>query len=189
MEPVVAIRETFEEAGVLLARPRGSDELVDADRLRRIEAAHRDALNAGERTMSEFVAQEDLLLATDLLVHFAHWITPGFMPKRFDTDFFLVPAPADHLAVHDGGESVDSVWTTPAAAVAAAKSGERTIIFPTFMNLKKLGESGTVGAAIASAQRQPVVTVLPQIEERNGAHLGIDGHLAREPVACAHAPV
>jgi 8-oxo-dGTP pyrophosphatase MutT (NUDIX family) len=163
-----AIRETFEEAGVLLARPRGESELVSADRLRRIETAHRDALNAGERTMTELVVKEDLVLATDLLVHFAHWITPSFMPKRFDTDFFLVPAPADHLAVHDGGESVDSVWTTPAAAVAAADSGERTVIFPTLMNVKKLGLSATVAEAIQSAECQPVVTVFPRIEDRDG---------------------
>ena len=165
---VGAIRETFEEAGVLLARARGQSTLVDGERLRGIEARHRDAFHSGERTMAELVEQEDLVLALDLLVPFAHWITPSFMPKRFDTEFFLVLAPADHLAVHDGGESVDSVWTTPAEAVAAAESGKRTIIFPTLMNVKKLGESGTVADAIAAAERQPVVTVLPQIEDREG---------------------
>ena len=66
------------------------------------------------------------------------------MPKRFDTHFFLAAAPADHLAVHDGHESVDSVWITPAEAVEDAKSGKRTVIFPTLRNIEKLARSATV---------------------------------------------
>lgn len=165
---VGAIRETFEEAGVLLARPRGDRDLVDGDRLRQIEADHRDALNAGKRTMAELVETEDLVLACDLLISFARWITPVFMRKRFDTGFFLVEAPADHLAIHDGGESVDSVWTTPAEAVAAADEGRRTLVFPTLMNVKKLGLNAGVADALAAADAKAVVTVLPQIEDRGG---------------------
>ena len=165
---VAAIRETFEEAGVLLAYPRGGDALIDGERLRSIDAAYRDRLNENACTIVDVVEGEDLDLAFDGLVRFAHWITPVFMPKRFDTEFFLVPAPADHVAVHDGGESVDSVWTTPAAAISAAEGGSRTIIFPTLMNVKKLGQSGTVAEALSAAREQPVVTVFPQIEERDG---------------------
>lgn len=165
---VAAIRETFEEAGVLLARPRGETALVGGNRLREIDAAHRDAFNRGERTMSELVASEGLTLALDALVPFAHWITPQFMPKRFDTHFFLVPAPPDQVAVHDGGESVDSVWITPDAAVAAAEAGERAVIFPTLMNVKKLGRSATVASALDRARQGPIITVLPRIEDRDG---------------------
>ena len=165
---VAAIRETFEEAGVLLAYPRGGDALVDAERLRSIETRHRDRLNEDACTIVDVVETEDLDLAFDGLVRFAHWITPVFMPKRFDTEFFLVPAPADHVAIHDGGESVDSVWTTPEAAVSAAESGTRTIIFPTLMNVKKLGRSATVSDALGAARDNPVVTVFPRIEERDG---------------------
>ncbi len=165
---VAAIRETFEEAAVLLARPKGSDALVDGPRLRAIEDRWRDRLNANEVAMPEIAREEDLVLACDLLVPFAHWITPDFMPKRFTTWFFLVEAPADHLAVHDGSESVDSVWIRPEDAVAAEAEGRRTIIFPTMMNVKKLGQSGTVAEAFAAARSAPIVTVHPRVETRDG---------------------
>jgi 8-oxo-dGTP pyrophosphatase MutT (NUDIX family) len=165
---VAAIRETFEECGVLLARPAGSSGLVPGARLAEIERRHRADLNAGKRTLREVVELEDLRLANDLLVHFAHWITPLFMPKRFDTHFYLVSAPPDQLAIHDGGESVDSVWTRPADAEAERAAGRRTIIFPTLMQVRKLGRSHDVAAAIDAATRAPVVSVLPQVEERGG---------------------
>jgi 8-oxo-dGTP pyrophosphatase MutT (NUDIX family) len=163
---VAAIRETFEESGVLLARRRGVVALVDAEALRGIEARHRAALHAGERTLAEIATSEDLELACDLLVPFAHWITPVFMPKRFDTWFFLVAAPPDQVALHDGHESVDSVWLTPAEAEAARSEGRRTIIFPTLLNLRKLGRAKTVADAFANARSRPIVTVLPRIEKR-----------------------
>jgi 8-oxo-dGTP pyrophosphatase MutT (NUDIX family) len=163
---VAAIRETFEESGVLLARRRGETALVDAQALRNIEARHRAALHAGERTLAEIAAAEDLELALDLLVPFAHWITPVFMPKRFDTWFFLVAAPPDQVALHDGHESVDSLWITPADAEAARSAGRRTIIFPTLLNVRKLGRAKTVAEAFANARSGPIVTVLPRIEKR-----------------------
>lgn len=160
---VAAIRETFEESGVLLARPAGEPGLVSAARLAEIEARHRDALNRDERTLPEIAEAEDLTLALDLLVPFAHWITPTFMPRRFETWFFLVPAPQDHVALHDGGESVDSCWVRPQDAIAQAERGERQIIFPTLMNVKKLGRSHSVAEAVEAARREPVVTVLPEV--------------------------
>jgi 8-oxo-dGTP pyrophosphatase MutT (NUDIX family) len=163
---VAAIRETFEEAGVLLVRRRGAEALVGAAELAGIEARHRAALHAGERTLAEIVAREDLELALDLLVPFAHWITPVFMPKRFDTWFFVVAAPADQLALHDGHESVDSLWIRPCDAESARSAGRRTIIFPTLLNVRKLGRAATVAEALANARREPVVTVLPRIEKR-----------------------
>jgi 8-oxo-dGTP pyrophosphatase MutT (NUDIX family) len=166
---VAAIRETFEEAGVLLARARGEPALVAAERLRGIEARHRAALHAGERTLCEIAAAEDLELACDLLVPFAHWITPVFMPKRFDTWFFLVAAPSDQVALHDGHESVDSMWITPSDAEAAKSAGRRTIIFPTLLNVRKLGRAKTVADALANARSGPIVTVLPRVEQRGDA--------------------
>jgi len=163
---VAAIRETFEEAGVLLARRRGERALIDAEGLRGIEARHREALDAGERTLAELAAAEDLELACDLLVPFAHWITPVFMPKRFDTWFFLVAAPPDQVALHDGHESVDSIWITPGEAETARAAGRRTIIFPTLLNVRKLGRAKSMAAAFENARREAIVTVLPRIEQR-----------------------
>jgi 8-oxo-dGTP pyrophosphatase MutT (NUDIX family) len=149
---VAAIRETFEECGVLLARPRNSPQLVQS-------------AQAGE-TFAELVERDDLLLACDCLLPYAHWITPAIVPKRFDTHFFLAAAPEHQLAVHDGHESVDSVWIQPQAALADAVAGRRTIIYPTVMNLVRLAESRTVAEAFESARKQPIVTVQPALSRR-----------------------
>jgi len=159
-----AIRETFEECGVLLARPRGAGEaLVSASRLAELEGRWREKLARDEVGLGEVVAREDLELAADRLVPFAHWVTPEMVPKRFDTHFFLAAAPSDQLALHDGGESVDSIWVTPQAALAEAESGRRTIIFPTLMNLNLLGLASSVDEALARARRAPIVTVRPTL--------------------------
>lgn len=168
-----AIREAFEECGVLLAREPGADDLVSGDRLATLDPM-RDALHGGELTLLDFLVQQDLRLACDRLQHFAHWITPPIVPKRFDTHFYLAAAPADHLAVHDGHESVDSVWISPAKAVAGGEDGTYTIIFPTVRNLEMLAESGDVSEAMAAAGERRIVTVLPWMEPRDdGTYLCI----------------
>jgi 8-oxo-dGTP pyrophosphatase MutT (NUDIX family) len=163
---VAAIREAFEECGILLARESGSSNLIGATRLAELES-YRDRLHKGELSITEFAEREGLRLACDQLVHFAHWITPTTLPKRFDTHFFLAVAPADHLAIHDGHESVDSEWVRPADAIAGAESGRYTIIFPTLRNVIKLGQSETAAAAIAAANADTIVTVLPTMEQRD----------------------
>jgi 8-oxo-dGTP pyrophosphatase MutT (NUDIX family) len=176
---VASIREAFEECGVLLARAEGSDALISGERLAELEP-YRDKLHKGELTILEFLQQEKLRLACDTLVHFAHWVTPEMMPKRFDTHFFLAAAPADHLAVHDGHESVDSVWITPADAIADAAAGKRTVIFPTLRNVEKLGTSASVSDALAAAADSTPVMVLPWMEKRE------DGTYLRIPVEAGY---
>lgn len=163
---VASIREAFEECGVLLARETGSDQLLPAERLAKLEA-YRSQLNNGDLTILEFLEKENLRLACDRLVHYAHWVTPDMMPKRFDTHFFLAEAPADHLAIHDGHESVDSVWITPAQALADADAGTRTVIFPTLRNIEKLGHNSTVAEAMAAPAGQTPLRVLPWTEQRD----------------------
>ncbi|MEM7017014.1 MAG: NUDIX hydrolase [Pseudomonadota bacterium] len=162
---ISAIREMFEEAGVLLARENGNDSLISAGRLRELED-YRDKLQNGDVDMLTFVEQENLTIACDQLHRFAHWITPNMMPKRFDTHFFLARAPEDHLAVHDGSESVDSIWISPQQAIEEADAGKRTIIFPTRLNVLKLGRSKTFDEAVANNPEDSVVTVLPVMEKR-----------------------
>jgi 8-oxo-dGTP pyrophosphatase MutT (NUDIX family) len=159
---VAAIRETFEECGVLLARPYGSHALLDAVTLKRLEDQHRAALNAGSIGFDAVLESEGLLPAPDLLVHFAHWITPSNQPKRYDTHFFLAEAPPEHLAVHDGGEAVESIWITPAQALADTEAGRFKLVFATAKNLEKLGRSSTVREAMATARASRVVTVQPK---------------------------
>lgn len=163
---VAAIREAFEECGVLLARPKDGAQLIDGDRLSMLEP-YRKRLNDGEISICEFVKQQELQLACDQLVHFAHWITPDMMPKRFDTHFFLAQAPEDHLLIHDGYESVDSVWIEPQQAIKDAAEGTRTVIFPTLRNVEKVGQHATVQAALKAAAKDNVVPVLPWTEKRD----------------------
>ncbi|MEE4300443.1 MAG: hypothetical protein V2J24_13455 [Pseudomonadales bacterium] len=174
-----AIREAFEEAGVLLARPAGSDALVDGDRVLALDG-DRARLNAGELTILEFLEREDLRLACDALTRFAHWVTPEMMPKRFDTHFFIAAAPPDQVLVHDGHESVDSIWITPDQAIADAGAGTRTVIFPTLRNIEMLGEADSVGEAVAQATAREIVTVLPWTEKRE------DGVWLRIPEAAGY---
>lgn len=162
---VSAVRETFEECGVLVARARGETAILDEARVRPLETELRDELIAGRTGMLELAESRRLELATDLMVPFAHWITPEFMPKRFDTYFYLVPAPSDQVAGHDGHESVDSIWIRPADAIAEGKAGRRTIIFPTMCNLMKLARSSSVAEALERARSEPVVTVQPTVHK------------------------
>lgn len=164
---VAAIRETFEECGVLLARARGENTLISAERARDIVAAHRPAMTRRERTFGAMLAAENLLLAPDTLTHFAHWITPEHVPKRFDTHFFLAAAPQDQMALHDGHEAVDSIWITPQAAVDQSKAGTYTLVFPTQMNLQKLGRQKLSVAAVEVARASRVVTVVPKRERQD----------------------
>jgi hypothetical protein len=96
---------------------------------------------------------------------FARWITPAMMPKRFDTWFYLAIAPDDQLAACDGWETVDAEWIDPAEAIRLGDAGERTVIFPTKMNLKLLAEASDSDDAVSRARARELVTVLPVVKE------------------------
>ena len=160
---IAGIRETFEECGVLLARPRGEAGMVRAERLLAVADRHHAALLRNERSLPEVLAAEGLEPATDAMAHWAHWVTPASRSKRFDTHFFLAAAPTDQLAVHDGLESVDSIWIAPAQAVAEADAGQRRLVFATRKNLEKLGRHATVADAMAAARAAKVVRVQPEM--------------------------
>ncbi|MGE0289202.1 MAG: NUDIX domain-containing protein [Bradyrhizobium sp.] len=158
---IAAIRETFEESGILLARPKGSKALVDASHAGEIEAAHRAALSDGKTSFLKVLAENDLLLALDELVPYAHWITPEGMPKRFDTWFFLAAAPPDQLGAHDGKESTDSIWVSPREALEGGETGRFKLPFPTTRNLIKLGKQDSVKSALDDSRGKDIVTVTP----------------------------
>ena len=137
---VAAIRETYEECGVLLAPGAAPSKAPFHQRLR----------------------EERLNLALDALIPFAHWITPPILPKRFDTRFFIVEAPAEQVAWHDGGEMVDSLWIEPARALVDGAQGRRTLLLPTRLNLELLGRSETVAQALAAARARKPVAIEPK---------------------------
>lgn len=162
-----AIREGFEESGILLARKSGTTSCVGASEATAL-GPWRPKLNKSEVGITEFLTRENLRMACDALVPFAHWVTPTFMPKRFDTHFYLAAAPEGQLGRHDGSESVDSVWVNPNAAI---EDKQWTIIFPTKMNLVKLGKAKTVAEAMANAKAEKIVTVEPTLITRDGKQL------------------
>ena len=165
---VAGVREAFEECGVLLARKRGQKALIGAADLKGIEERWRAKLAKDEASIVDMVEAEDLEIATELMTPYAHWITPSFVPKRFDTWFFLAEAPEDQIALHDGSESTDSVWIGPQEAIEEAQAGKRTLVHATTKNLELLAEGKTVAGAIAAARARKIVTVLPWVEVKDG---------------------
>lgn len=163
---IAAVREAFEESGILLARrsvARGAgNPLIGSDIVETL--AHlRGPIDRREASFLEMVRENNLILALDTLIHCAHWITPVMMPKRFDTHFYLAPAPVEQVASHDGRETTDTVWINPNTALEKAEAGEATIIFPTRMVLGQLGEASSVKTAQDKFTNLQVVTVEPQI--------------------------
>lgn len=160
---LAAMRETFEEAGVVIARPVGTatGDIAPA-RAREMVAKHRDSLLDRKVTFAEIIKSEKLTPALDHMVHFAHWQTPLGLPKRFDTHFFLVSSPDGQEPIHDGREMVDCFWTPPGRIVAEADSGQRTLVPATRLNLELLAESRTVAEAMERARARSVVMVRPE---------------------------
>jgi 8-oxo-dGTP pyrophosphatase MutT (NUDIX family) len=155
---VAAIREVYEECGVLVARPRGGEGLIEAGRVRPLDR---------KSPFAELMAREGLIPAADALVAFARWITPAFMPKRFDTHFFLALAPPGQALAHDGREAVDSIWISPREALA--QQGRKfKLLFPTERNLWKLARFDNAASALEAARAAPVVTVEPERIEVDG---------------------
>lgn len=165
---VAGVREAFEECGVLLARKRGQRALIAAADLKAIETKWRAKLAKDEASIVDMVEAEDLEIATDLMTPYAHWITPTFVPKRFDTWFFLAEAPEDQIALHDGSESTDSVWIGAQEAIDEATAGKRTLVHATTKNLELLAEGKTVAGAISAASARKIVTVQPWVEVKDG---------------------
>jgi 8-oxo-dGTP pyrophosphatase MutT (NUDIX family) len=167
---VAAVREVYEEAGILLARDAAGHPFAGDDR------AHeaREAIAKDERAFLDLTRELDVKLDLEALTVFARWITPSMMPKRFDTWFYLARANSDQLAACDGWETVDVEWIAPGEAIRLAAAGERTVIFPTRMNLQLLAEASHGADAIARANARTLVTVEPVVERREaGAFLVI----------------
>ncbi len=114
---IAAIRETFEEAGLFLARDPASGTAIDNARLQDLVGNWRRKLLEGALSFHDFLQREGVVLQASDLVHFAHWIAPHDRPKRFNTHFFLAPAPPGQVAGHDSGEAVSVEWLAPGRAV------------------------------------------------------------------------
>mgnify|MGYP005846449935 CR=1 FL=1 len=170
---LAALRELFEEAGLLLARPRLANSRLAAGRALRLAHRYRYRVHAKRLSFAALAERADLVLETDRLIPFAHWITPAIAPKRFDTRFYLAAAPAGQRAVADGSESLQVAWRRPQDSLAAWQAGDETLMFPTRLNLVKLARAGSVFEALQAARAAPVSRVTPQLADDGGRKLVI----------------
>ncbi len=161
---IAAIREAYEEAGILLARHLDGTPFRGDERA----TAAREDVGKDRRPFLDLIRELDLYLDLEALTVFARWITPAMMPRRFDTWFYVARAPDDQLAACDGQETVDAEWIDPAEAIRLGEARQRTVIFPTRMNLQLLAEANSADDAVERARARELVTVEPKIAQRNG---------------------
>lgn len=156
---VAALRELFEEAGVLLACPLAA---TPAARL----AEYRRDLLAGTTAFPDIIRRARLRLALDELAYFAHWVTPEIETRRFDTRFFLARAPEGQTPVHDDGETSHSEWLAPLDAIERSRDGRISLPPPTWTTLSMLAKFDSLDAVFEWARRKPIPRVQPRFEKR-----------------------
>ena len=173
---VAAIRECFEEAGVLLARRADEESFVrfEGD-LATAMATARHQVHAGERSLANVCAEFGLRLVTDPIGFVSHWITPMGERRRFDTRFLLARAPEAQEPLHDGGETIDSLWVRPSDALQRCRDGDLQMFPPTIVNLEWLNAQPDADAALAAGEAMGVPSpILPRLRiDADGRMRGI----------------
>lgn len=162
-----AIRELFEEAGILLADRDGKIMTFSDENNARFKQ-YREAFQQRKGSLVQMATTEHLMLATGQLSYFAHWITPEGLPKRFDTHFFLTTAPTGQQAAYDRLETSEGIWITPAEALARFERGEFPIVFATIYQLRDLAAFSTLEEALAYTASQHVPVRQPVLVQENG---------------------
>jgi 8-oxo-dGTP pyrophosphatase MutT (NUDIX family) len=161
-----ALREAWEETGILLARPAGpgTSRLDDA----RAMAVSRQALLDGVIDLRQAAVGDGFRLSGDQLAYLAHWITPEPEPRRFDTRFFLAVVPADAECERHEGEMTDALWCTPAESVERFTRGEMKMLPPTVHTLRRLLEFHSADDALEAFRTAPVPAILPRMRRHRG---------------------
>ena len=159
-----AIRELFEESGILLARTDDGEWATVTPELQKL----RVEVDKGRLPWSEFLETQSLRLACDALNYFAHWETPLDKPKRWSTRFFLAETPAAQHATHDGSEVTDICWLTADQALAGSREGSMKLPFPTTRNLINMSQFVTIAELVdwADSRVQEGITRLCPIRVR-----------------------
>ncbi len=164
---VAAIRECFEEAGVLLARSEhtGLEIRFDEPAIEARFSAARHLVHDGTLDLIELCRTEGLRLMTDSIGYTAHWITPVGEPRRFDTRFFLARAPHAQEPLHDDGETIASLWVRPGDALVHERAGDLVMLPPTIACLRFLEPHATADAALVAAENIGVPPkILPKVK-------------------------
>ncbi len=154
---MAAIRETFEEAGILLAlHQEDESELHIPDEAATKFESYRDQLNASEIDLKSILETERLLADVGQMHYIARWITPLGSPRRFDARFFIARIPSRQIPLHDDGELVNSVWASPQEIVAKAEQEEMILMSPTLRMVKSLAQFESADQVIASVASNPI---------------------------------
>jgi 8-oxo-dGTP pyrophosphatase MutT (NUDIX family) len=189
---VAALRETFEEAGLLLAeRPGGPPLLAGEPEEEARFVAGRAAVNAGSRRFLDLCRDEGLRLLVGQVHYFAHWIAPRGTPRRFDTRFFVAAAPPGQMAAHDAGETIAATWISPGRALEGHRNGVFELIFPTIRNLQAIGRFSSAGALLEAAENasRSVPTIEPRVvADGNGVRIVLPGDPAYDDEVSADRP-
>jgi 8-oxo-dGTP pyrophosphatase MutT (NUDIX family) len=156
-----ALRELFEEAGVLLAHDAAGRPFTAADPDAPGIVELRRALREGRLPLVDLLAAEGLRADYRALVPFSHWITPTGLPRRFDTRFFVAAMPAGQAAAHCGVETTEARWVEPHDALRAYHEGAFPLVLPTRLHLQRIAPFRTVAALLAEAAAKPIRTVQP----------------------------
>ncbi len=162
-----AIRELFEEAGVLLAYRDGEILPIPEDQVAHFDS-YRRAFQQRQGSLEGMARAERLMLATDRLGYFAHWITPEGMPKRFDTHFFITTAPVEQQAAHDRLETSEGIWIAPSEALARFERDEFPLVFATIYQLRELAAFDSAKAALDHCAIHHVPTRIPVLKLEDG---------------------
>ncbi|MEI6719709.1 MAG: MBL fold metallo-hydrolase [Betaproteobacteria bacterium] len=146
---VAAVRECFEEAGILIATHE-SGEPLDPERANAL-AVHREAVNAGTLAFGELLAREKLAIPAERIAYFSHWVTAPGRPRRFSARFFVARAPEGQHGSHDQGETVASEWVRPHLALERCSKGEIELVHPTRISLTEMAAFERADAAFEFA--------------------------------------
>lgn len=162
---VAAVRETFEETGILLAGPADGAPATDAVRY----SAARTELEKGRLNFAQFLADNDLSVRADLLGPWAHWVTPEFEPRRFDTRFFIALLPEGQHVRNLASEADHGIWLDLREARRAGKAGELAMMHPTLHTMRQLIEVTGNDPLAVTADRE-VTTVAPKLVRVDGEY-------------------
>lgn len=150
---IAAVRESFEEVGLLLAQDAEGDyiEIAEPGDVE-YYAGLRERLNAGQLTFADVFRSRGLSAAVEKLALFSRWVTPVGLPRRYDTRFFVAPAPERQTAVVDGQEAIDHIWLTPAEALQRSRDGKLPLSLPTLSTLQEIAVFATSEALLQYAR-------------------------------------
>lgn len=158
-----ALRELFEEAGVLLVRRRSPAQAQE----HALESL-RTRLQAGGCSFADVLAELEAQPAHDALVPFSHWVTPQGAPVRFDTRFFVAAMPAGQEALHCAVETTEGVWLRPTELLDGTSAGRYALVYATETHVRRIASFSQVAELLAFASTKPVLRCEPVLEHRDG---------------------